>query len=339
MGDIVFSLSFVRALRLASPSARIVWVVDVGLVSLIESQGLVDEVVGLAIPSRGSNSRWRRLAGLLLDVPSIRRTIRSFNATISIDLQGLLKSGLIGWLSGARLRLALNPKEWSHLFSNCVVRLPSLDYRAHRPIGSEYRALVARVLGSDYLQAPSFLVKEEARHSVLFRLGQKVAGRQFVVFAPFTTRPQKHWNPSSWRALAELIHGRLDFDIAVVGGPSDAEVARTIFSMYPWVDVFAGDLSIPESAALISLSSGFVGVDTGMTHIAVCLGGPTVALFGSTSTYNDSLSPSADIVWLELECSPCRRNPTCNGRFECMAGISPAMVFKSLQEKMGLNLA
>lgn len=45
---------------------------------------------------------------------------------------------------------------------------------------------------------------------------------------------------------------------------------------------------------------------------------PTLALFGSTRPYLDPGTPRARVLYHALPCSPCRRRPTCGGRFDCM---------------------
>jgi heptosyltransferase-1 len=67
-------------------------------------------------------------------------------------------------------------------------------------------------------------------------------------------------------------------------------------------------------------------VDTGLTHIGIATQRPTIALFGSTRPYLDTCRPDARVIWLGLECSPCRRTPTCNGAFTCLRNITSGRV-------------
>ena len=57
---------------------------------------------------------------------------------------------------------------------------------------------------------------------------------------------------------------------------------------------------------------------------------PTVALFGSTSPYLETLRDNVEVIYHALECSPCRRKPICDGAFTCMTGIAPGEVMTSL---------
>ena len=59
---------------------------------------------------------------------------------------------------------------------------------------------------------------------------------------------------------------------------------------------------------------------------------PTVALFGSTRPYLDTGRANAKVIWLGLDCSPCRRRPTCDGAFTCLRDIRPDRVMAEARE-------
>jgi 4-amino-4-deoxy-L-arabinose transferase-like glycosyltransferase len=73
--------------------------------------------------------------------------------------------------------------------------------------------------------------------------------------------------------------------------------------------------------AAIADAALLIGVDTGLTHIGSALAVPTVALFGSTCPYLDPVAHRSVVLYEKLACSPCRRNPTCDGRFDCMRAL------------------
>ncbi len=65
-----------------------------------------------------------------------------------------------------------------------------------------------------------------------------------------------------------------------VGGPHEAETARAAIGSLP-NNVVACDLSLDQSAALISLSAGFLGNDSGALNVAAAVGTPCVGLMGT----------------------------------------------------------
>jgi heptosyltransferase-1 len=142
-------------------------------------------------------------------------------------------------------------------------------------------------------------------------------GGPYAVIAPFTTRPQKHWFEARWRELAARLQAELGLAVAMLGGPGDRAAAERIAAGGTIHD-FAGRAPLAVSAALIREARLLVGVDTGLTHMGIALEVPTVALFGATRPYLDPATPRAKVLYHPLECSPCRRRPTCGGAFTCM---------------------
>ena len=84
--------------------------------------------------------------------------------------------------------------------------------------------------------------------------------------------------------------------------------------------------TIGQAAAVVQQATLVVGVDTGLTHLAIAQGVPTVALFGSTRPYVNPLAPHATVLYEPLPCAPCRRHPICGGTFPCMAALTTERV-------------
>ena len=88
-------------------------------------------------------------------------------------------------------------------------------------------------------------------------------------------------------------------------------------------------------AALIESARLLVGVDTGLTHMGTAFEIPTVAIFGSTCPYLKTDSPRTAILYKNLECSPCRRHPTCGGAYTCMRLVTVNEVMAEARRLLG----
>lgn len=103
-----------------------------------------------------------------------------------------------------------------------------------------------------------------------------------VVLHPGSGALAKCWPPERFAALAESLQADGRTVVIVLG---DAERERWRESdLRRWRSAF--DVRLPPSptalAALLETAAGFVGNDSGPTHLAAALGVPTVALFGPT---------------------------------------------------------
>jgi heptosyltransferase-1 len=127
------------------------------------------------------------------------------------------------------------------------------------------------------------------------------------------------------------VREQLDLRPVLLGAPGDRPAAARIAAGTPIVDL-TGRTSLAQAAAIIKSARLVVGVDTGLTHIGVALGRPTVALFGSTRPYLDACRGNASVIWLGLACSPCRRRPTCGGAYTCLREITADRVLRHARQ-------
>lgn len=323
IGDIVFASPIVGVLRAAYPDAHIAWLAEPGLGGLVRHDPAVDEV--LAWPKAEWQRLWReqRFLGLARAVGEFRAMLRGHRFDIAIDLQGLLKSGLVTWLSGAPRRIGLGSREGSHLLMSEVIPKAGIIER----ISSEYRYL-AESLGlpaGDFV--PQLYADPAAEARALALLAERgLRPGAYAVLAPFTTRPQKHWFEDAWQALGPQVAGELGLTPVMLGGPADGPAAARIAPAGGAILNLAGATGLAEAAALVKHAGLVIGVDTGLTHMGIAFARPTVAIFGSTRPYLDTGRPNARVIWLGLPCSPCRRHPTCGGAFTCLRDITAERV-------------
>jgi len=159
---------------------------------------------------------------------------------------------------------------------------------------------------------------------------------RYLVICPFTTRPQKHWFDEHWQQVILRIRARYKLRTIILGGPGDLEHAEKISEESGAINL-AGKTSLSEAAAIIKKASLLIGVDTGLTHMGHAFHVPTLALFGSTCPYAFAGVDTSKVLYLNKWCSPCRRRPTCKGKFDCMRDITPDLVLTEVKTLMKNN--
>lgn len=315
IGDVILSSGLIPVLKKAWPQAEITWLAEEGNLDLLRHNPDLARVH--ALPRRRWAGWWkeRRYLAVMKEFRALVRELRGARYDLVLDIQGLMKSGVLARLTGAPTRIGLGSKEGSGLL---MTRVVSRKVDSHLP-GKEYRAL-CRALGLDVTPyVLNVTVPESEAAAAAGLLARMGVNGPYAVFAPFTTRPQKHWFDDRWIDLSGRLRGLTGLPVIMLGGPADKEHAKAIATdLSGGIVDLTGRTNLLAAAAIIRGARLMVGVDTGLTHLGLAMGTPTLALFGSTRPYLDPVNPHARVLYEAMECSPCRRRPTCGGAFTCM---------------------
>ena len=329
IGDIVFATPLIGAFRRAYPQAHLAWLAQDTYCALLRGQPGLDQVISWpygTIRRLAREGHWLALLGRLARLTA---ELRGERFDLVVDLQGLLKSALPAWLTGAPRRIGLGGREGGRLLLTEII--PRDRAAADPRIGSEYRFL-AETLGLpvDELRM-RLVIPPSASETAAALIADQGLAAGYLVICPFTTRPQKHWHADRWAGLAKRLRAELGLAVVMLGGPADrgAAAALTAAADGAIVDL-VGRTSLPEAAAMIQRSRLLIGVDTGLSHMGIALERPTLLLFGSTRPYLDTGRADARVIYHPMDCSPCRRRPTCDGAFHCMAAIDIDEVMAAL---------
>lgn len=328
MGDIIMASCLVTGLKHFFPTSSIDWLVEPCFADVIRHHPYLNSVILWDKVCWSEMFKGLRLWGLLQEMVAFRRVLRLGVSNghqkpyydLVVDAQGLLRSRVLSWLTGARSRVGLVSREPGGFLMNHLVTSPFDKF-----MGSEYLYLLAAVTGANLdlvrkVAHPAVHVPVHCRAKAAELLMHHGVQR-YAVFLPFTTRPQKHWVQHYWSELAQEFQ-QLRYRVLILGGPNDRDAAQSIAASSDNAVSFAGDVSLSTAFALIQGASLAVGVDTGLTHAAVVSNVPTVALFGSTCPYLFSWNKRLKVIFHGLPCAPCRRSPVCDGDFKCMKSIS-----------------
>ena len=325
-GDIVMASGIIPVLRREYPRARIDWLVQGEYADLLLGTSQLGRVLVW------EREKWKHLfkRGRLLDLSSrlldFLRELCGTRYDVVLDLQGLWKSAVPARVCRAKLRIGLDPTEGSSLAQNTICRSPSADPW----LGSEYLHLLGELGLSTRDFALGLGQTEKDREIAINLLKEKGVDKEYAVFSPFTTRPQKHWPMENWTELAGKIHERLGLEVVILGGPGDTEAAEELSaSCHVPVINLAGWAGLRQSMVLIREARLAVGVDTGLTHVGSMSPVPSVALFGATRPYLQTGRQDSVVLYDGIDCSPCRRRPDCSGQHYCMRDLDPQRVFQA----------
>jgi len=286
IGDVVHALPVAAALHAGLPQARIVWVVERREAAVLRGNGALSEVV--PVDTRG----WRRartplaVAEATGGLVALGRHLRAARFDVAIDLQGLVKSGVITVATRAPLRIgfaAAHCREpLNALFTNRRVTPPA----SARHVVDRYLSLLeplgARARSVEF---PLPVDGEAEARIDQFLMGAGVKPRdRLVVLNPGAGRADKRWPIPSFRELARRLIDEAGASVLVSWGPNELGEARAIVDPGPaGRAVLAPPTNLDELLAVLRRASVVVGGDTGPLHLAAALGTRCVGLYGPTA--------------------------------------------------------
>jgi heptosyltransferase-1 len=267
MGDVVHMLSAVREAQQQRPEIRFDWICEEAFIELPGLLPNVDRVIPVA------TRRWRKS----LFAAATQREIRSFLASCRaraydtvIDAQGLLKTA---WIT-ASVRC---PRRARFSFDWPTSREPLSSLAAgkgvHAPMHwhaiERLRALCGQALGYQ----PTGPITALESHRAL---------SNSVMFFHGTTRHEKSWPMHEWIALGRALDQQ-GLDVQLVWAtPQEQQMAETLTKAIGGRTRLLPKSSLAALAQHLRSARAVVGVDSGLMHLAVALGTPTVAVMSAS---------------------------------------------------------
>ena len=278
LGDIVHTLPAVHLLRQHDPEAQIVWVVNDALTGFVSLYAGVDEVIPFRRGRWARIHRWHEVFAFLAE-------LRQHRFDLAIDFQGLLRSGLIAFASGAPRRVGFqNAREGAGLFYTERISCPAnLHHALDRNVFLVQSALgIAAAASMPELERPHDSVKEARR---LLRQYQLDGEAPVLAVAPGARWPSKRWPPRFFAAaLDQLQRAQPDLRCWVLGTPEEARAAEAVIQacVHCRPVSLVGMTDLGTLVELLRCSDALLTNDSGPMHIAAALAVPTVAFFGAT---------------------------------------------------------
>ncbi len=317
-GDIVNSLPAIEHLKRCHPDSRTNWLVKRSYVGLLEDCHFVDNI----IPYDNNGLR---------GIVEIVKKIRALRVDTVIDLQGILRSALMGYLSGAPLRVCFpHTREGSRLFYTHIMGRQRNKTHAVLENLSVVEALTGRRLNGRPLFSIPVERKDVERADALLN-GVPREGKPLVVVSPTSRWKTKMWDKRRFATLCDMIIGEYGATVVFTGVREDTPYIEDIQKMMKDTSLnLSGKTDIATLKGLVKQADLVISCDSGTMHLASALDSPVVAIFGPTDPdYTGPFTEKRFVVRRAVECSPCRRRRC--GDMRCMNAIEPADVMEGVR--------
>ncbi|MEO8495236.1 MAG: glycosyltransferase family 9 protein [Planctomycetota bacterium] len=270
IGDCVLTTPLLCALRDHFPNSHLAWVTERGPATLLDGHAALDELI--VVPKRWLKSP--------TEIRQLRSKLRAGRFDIAIDPQGLTKSALVTWLSGAKRRIGFHVprgREVSRWFHSELVKptkshIVDAQLELLKPLGVENPRV-----------RYDLPVVPEVKSKVDGMIRAAHLDCDFVAINCGAAWDSKLWSSYRYGRVARSLGERHQLPSLVLwSGERERAWAEEIVACSGGRAVLAPPTTLPELASVLRRARMFVGSDTGPLHIAAAVGTPCVGLFGTT---------------------------------------------------------
>lgn len=307
LGDVVHAMPVVDDIRRAFPEALIDWLVEPGFAPLVQRVDGINAVIGCAL--RRWSKRWWT-AGVRAEWRAFKAQLQAHRYDAVLDLQGLTKSALVARLArltptGVRYGLANRTEGASHEVPARWLVDRAIRIEPHIHALDRSRVLAAKALGYALdASPPRFGLRAHAPATV---------GAPTLVLVHGTSRDDKLWPEAAWIELGRRAVAQ-GWRIALPhAGEVERERAQRIAAALGAAATVWPAMALDALVDRLGAAQGVVGVDSGLSHIAVALNLPHVQLYNWPTSWRTGPqaahghrhqvsvearpTPSIDVVW------------------------------------------
>ncbi len=262
--EIVHGLQVATSLRAQWPEDRgpleIHWVVRDIFAPLVSSCTAIDKTFVF------------KRFGSTMDFFRLMREVRQTQYDYLLDLQGLLRTGLMTWQARAKKKIGRsNAREGAGTFYDIKVPLPPAGRRSHK---LDIMLQFCPALGLKPELVGKLQFKELEKLKLSFIEGRR--GVRPVLIFPDARRAEKKW--SGYKQLTKLI---LDGDRSsrVIWAGDVYVPDKSSFPADRFLNI-TGSTSLFTLPVLIQRAAWVIANDSGPLHLAAALSVPTLGIFG-----------------------------------------------------------
>lgn len=314
LGDIVHALPVLHALRHRFPAASITWIVNRSYASLLRGNPSLN---GLIEFDRHRVRSW----------PHFALSLRRMRFDLVIDLQGLLRTGLMTWATGAPRRVGLSSAREGSRFAYTDLIHDDRDLHA---VDRYWR--VAQAVGVGAAEKRFDLARDSAAES--WADGEfSSMPRPWHVVSLGSRWETKRWPVPHFVSLLMRATDQFGGSVIFVGAPNEATLAQqAMLTLTCPVKDLAGKTTLAQLVSILRRADVVLANDSGPLHLAAALGRPVVAPYTCTQVRRHGPYGQAGGVETQVAChgSYLKR---C-ARLDCFRELTSDRLWPTLAEKL-----
>lgn len=324
IGDVIHALPALRTLRKNLPKAYIAWIVEQKASLILKGNDDLDELIVI------DTKKWRREIGLktIREIRELLSHLKGRKFDVALDLQGLIKSGLITYLSGAESRIGYGCPHLRERLNGLFTNIKVCPLESERHVIDLALSLLRPLNITKIDKETRFNIPKEDEEYIDTFIREKGLnrGKALVIINPGAGWKTKLWGTANYAALADMIATKNKADIVITWGPREEEMATEVRSKMKERGILSPPAPLPSFISLLKRCTLLVGADTGPLHLAAALGKRCVGIYGpSDPSRNGPYGEGHRVVYKKMGCSNCYKR-VCDD-LSCMQTITPAEVY------------
>jgi len=336
IGDIIVATPVYRSIRNAFPEAKISLLTSPGKRGLPGGQEIITPLnlfdeIKVYYPEEITHLK--KVIGFLKDIREAHYDFLVYLPANQWGFKHILRDMIFFRLTGIRCAIGFEIYEGYH------------NYRMRQqvPVSEVERLknLITPLNLASYEQNLEFPIVSEDRYFAdsLFKRKSIEGTQPKIIVHPGGKKPSKLWAQQNFSLLINKLIEEIGAQVVLVGSKDEIGMADAIIAPIKHkVANLAGELTLPQLAAVIERADIMVSSDSGPMHIATAVGTPVVALFSGADIpyvwypYGDMHT----VVRKDVECSPCFRDEC--AEHTCMKGITVEEVFQAVNATLEKRL-
>ncbi len=348
IGDLVLSLTVVRALKRTYPEA------EIDLLAIPTSAKVAENDPNLTQIITYDPNVWRRPKALIQpknwsEAKSLLRRLRTRHYDLAVSVYAEW-AAVLAVLSGAKRRVGFGAEGYPGFMTDSVPGGVPGRRRHWSPLDDKHevdyclelaRAASATITPDDRI--PHLDVDAQSRQEIEQLLRKEGVQQDKPLIACHVSSnngQSKRWPIPYWSTLLDRLMREEDAQVVLTGAPVDLPIIEGVTARMREHPInLAGKTSLPQLAALLQRATLIISGDSGPIHMATALGVPIIGIYGPTNpSLGGPVSPNATVLRSHIWCSPCYNaiDPA-DCRFhttQCMKNITPTQVLEVVHNKL-----
>ncbi len=316
IGDVLMNTPAIRALAENYPNYEIHFLTESPAHQIFEFSPYIHKIY--QYPKREK----------FLDIIKLIYQLRREQFSYVIDFQGIPKTAIISWLTGARKRIGHELRGRSIFYTHPVLSLEHFRYSAQKK-GHLLSALGINVKG---FQLDFFTDQQDEKKAELILNQLNVQPDQLLIsVSPVSRRDYKIWPATRFSKICDFLIEHYQAQILFLWGPDEHHFVKAVRKNMKNSDL--GDYEIPTLRETVSLLKNVrlhIGNDNGPMHFANAAGIPSIAIFGKPLKENWIEANSQKHLGIDFDpgCKNQCYYPKC--QLECIENIQVDEVKKAI---------